>query len=153
MLDSPLHPLLVHFPIALLIIGFIALIVSYWKPRFYKLFAFILFGLGWASGILAYMTGDDAREFARRNWGIDIHHVVHLHETYAMWTLIVFAIVLVLMVAEYLSPTVLFKTLTLICAVIGIILLFMTGHYGGKMVYDMPHHSGTHISHVHGDDD
>ena len=153
MLNSPLHPLLIHFPIALLIFGFMALVVSFWKPGYFKLTAFLSIGFGWITGIMSYMTGDDAERFADRNWGLNIHHVVHLHETYAMWTLIVFAIVLVLMIAEYIKSGVLFKSLVLIFAIIGIVLLFMTGHYGGKMVYEMPHHSRTHSSIIHTDHD
>lgn len=65
----PLHPLLVHFPIALLVVGGIIEIVNsvVKKDTLNKMGTFIIV-VGVLSGFVALLTGDGAEKFAFQNW-------------------------------------------------------------------------------------
>lgn len=60
----PLHPILVHFPIALLTVGTLLLFSSYWKPSLFRKTAEIVLAVGFISGIVAYLSGDSGEEYA-----------------------------------------------------------------------------------------
>lgn len=134
MLSTPLHPLLVHFPIALLIFGVIAQIVAIWKKPFFDQLALFLFSSGFITGVIAYISGDGAEHFAR-NQGQNIHGIVHTHETYALITLFIFgAVVLLKWLSKFnILPALL--PIVIILSLAGTVTLSLTGHYGGKMVY------------------
>ena len=83
MLISPLHPLLVHFPIALLIFGVIAQFIAIWKKDFFDKAAFYLFGSGVIMGIFSYLTGDEAIADAKLKWGSATNAMVETHESLA----------------------------------------------------------------------
>ncbi len=58
-----LHPMLVHFPIALLIIGFLADLAGLiFKKEFFSKAGFYLLILGTAGVVAAYFTGSAAGE-------------------------------------------------------------------------------------------
>lgn len=134
MLSTPLHPLLVHFPIGLLIFGVIAQIVAIWKKPFFDQLALFLFSSGFIMGVFAYISGDGAEHFAR-NQGQNIHGIVHTHETYALITLFIFgAVVLMKWLSKFnILPALL--PIVIILSLAGTVTLALTGHYGGKMVY------------------
>ncbi|MDL5041637.1 DUF2231 domain-containing protein [Heyndrickxia coagulans] len=93
-MGTPIHPLLVHFPIALLIFGVIFQFVALWKKEFFNKMALYLFGSGFVMGIASYMTGDSAIPDAREKWGQAVHSMVETHEHYALITMAIFGAVL-----------------------------------------------------------
>ena len=138
MLVSPLHPLLVHFPIALLIFGVIAQFIAIWKKDFFDKAAFYLFGSGVIMGIFSYATGDGAIADAKLKWGSATLAMVETHETFAAISLIIFGIIFILKVLHAFKKIPRLLPLLLILGIAGTITLGLTGHYGGKMVYVQP---------------
>ncbi len=135
MLDTPLHPIFAHFPVAFLIIGAIMGLIALWKPKFFDPVSFFLIAVGEVMGIFTYLTGDGAEHFAEQN-GKHIHDMVHTHQTYATLTLIAFGVVLLLRIIRYFwTRFPLFKTLMFIFIIAGGFFITMTGYYGGEMAY------------------
>ncbi|MDM5201499.1 hypothetical protein QUF79_26070 [Fictibacillus enclensis] len=135
MLSTPLHPLLVHFPIALLLIGVIVQIIAVWKKPFFDRLALFLFSTGFLTGILAYVSGDGAEHFLRNQVGHSIESAVHIHETYALVTLFIFGAVVLLKLLHMFGFIKPLLPLVLVLSLAGAVTLSLTGHYGGKMVY------------------
>ncbi|MDN4524674.1 DUF2231 domain-containing protein [Fictibacillus fluitans] len=135
MLSTPLHPVLVHFPIALLIIGVIVQIIAIWRKPFFDQLALFLFSSGFLTGILAYVSGDGAEHFLRDQVGHSIESSVHIHETYALVTLFIFGAVVLLKLLHRFGFTKPLLPLVLVLSLAGAVTLSLTGHYGGKMVY------------------
>ncbi len=136
MLSSPLHPLLVHFPIALLFLGVLVQFLSLWKENYFEKIAFFLLSSGFILGIVAYISGDGGEEYAIDHWGRGVRSIIHTHETYALITLFIFGAVVALKVLRMIKPMSFIKPLVLVLCLGGIITLSLTGHYGGKVVYD-----------------
>ncbi|MFQ3543110.1 DUF2231 domain-containing protein [Halobacillus rhizosphaerae] len=152
MLSTPLHPLLVHFPIALLFLGAITEIIALFKKDFFDKASLYLIGTGFITGIFAYLTGDGAEHYAEAHQSNEIDSIVHTHETFALTTLIIFGVYLVLKLWKFwkkLPQS--FSYLLTIITIAGAITLSITGHYGGKMVY--PDHQTSNQQVTHDDDD
>ncbi len=131
---TPLHPIIVHFPIVMLLLGAIAQIIALWKKNFYdKAASFLLVG-GFLSGIAAYMTGDDAEEFARSHYP-GAHSLVETHQDLAFFTLFVFGIAIAAKLLRYIRPMKILTVAVIAFSILGSGLLFATGHYGGQIVY------------------
>ncbi|MCL1630367.1 hypothetical protein M3N64_00150 [Sporolactobacillus sp. CPB3-1] len=139
MFEIPLHPLIVHFPIALLLLGSILQILSLWKRDFFDKTALLLLSLGLLSGIAAFLTGDGAERFAREHWGNAYRSLVETHQFYAAATLLLFSIAIVLRLLYFIVPKKIFAVLIPIFCILGSIMLALTGHYGGQMVYVQKH--------------
>jgi len=57
------HPLAVHFPIVLVLIGALSVILwSFLDKPFWRLCSLFLFSLGMVGGLAAYFTGDEIKE-------------------------------------------------------------------------------------------
>ncbi|TCZ77088.1 hypothetical protein E0485_11520 [Paenibacillus albiflavus] len=145
-MSTPLHPLIVHFPIALLFIGAILQLAALWKPKMLNNIANIFLISGFVTGIFAYMTGDGGERFARQVFGTD-KTAIGIHEKYAMLTLLVFGLIVLVKLyqtfplvprlkkyAKY-SLSKFFIPVLLVLSLAGGTLVFLTGHYGGELVY------------------
>ncbi|GER66313.1 hypothetical protein BpJC7_08440 [Weizmannia acidilactici] len=137
-MNTPIHPLLVHFPIALLIFGVIFQFIALWKKDFFNKMALYLFGSGFVMGIVSYMTGDSAIPDAREKWGQATRSMVETHEHYALITMIIFGAILFLKLLMYFKPFKWMMPLIIVLCTAGTTTLTLTGHYGGKMVYNSP---------------
>lgn len=139
------HPVLVHFPIAFILAG--ALAVGVWSLRataFWRQSALLLFALGMAGGLGAYFTGETMEEQAE---GAPIvEELVELHEDAALYTLLATGVVLLALAALTLSharrplpergPDALVPRLVLaVLAGVAAALVAWTGHLGGSMVW------------------
>ncbi|SRR5690554_4231128 len=82
-----LHPLAVHFPLALLLAAALtALIWCFRGSRFWRHTTLLLAGLGSLGALFAYLTGDKMEE---QSEGVPIvEELVDLHEQMALYTLI-----------------------------------------------------------------
>ncbi len=87
------HPLVVHFPIALILVAVLATVV--WGIRgtsFWRRCALLLFTLGMGGGIVAYKTGE-AMEQQSEGSPI-VEELVGVHENLALYTLLVTGVTL-----------------------------------------------------------
>lgn len=153
----PLHPLVVHFPIALLLTATVIEIVNlFLKKDYLGKTSTILFVVGVVTGIGAFLTGDPAEEFAERKWGEAIEATVELHETMALVSLIIFGVVAALkLFGQKLKLNVqVIVVLAVLLGIVGSGTLAYTGHLGGKMVYESDQvSSATHTNLPTGDSD
>ncbi|WKB34820.1 DUF2231 domain-containing protein [Terrilactibacillus sp. S3-3] len=139
MLSSPLHPLLVHFPIALLLLGTVVQFLAIWKPNFFSNMAFFILSVGFLSGIVTYLTGDGAEDFARTHWGNAYRSVIETHQAYATATLVLFGAAVGLRIFMHYFKKSYLLPLVLVLCLAGSAALALTGYYGGKMVYEQSH--------------
>lgn len=165
--DAPLHPLVVHFPIVLLILAVITGVVAS-LPRLHQLRIVELVMLG--AGLVAAVITKELGEQSEHAFSAAIHKtqasadVFQLHNRFADGVIIVFGLMFLLRLATWAwelwkyraellaSKQNLAKALTLVIAksqnvpliimglylvgsVAGLVLLTLTGYYGGELVY------------------
>jgi uncharacterized membrane protein len=130
----PIHPIVVHFPIALLCasVAFDAL-ASRWptgglrEASLYTLLAGVM-----AAG-LAVVTGGMEEDLAKRAGAPE--SVLELHESLGQVTLVIFVALLGLRLAMQWGWLKEIRSLTLGLGAIGIAILALTGYWGGELVY------------------
>lgn len=148
-----LHPLVVHFPIALLFVYSIIKILptERWFPKFsWSSTRLVLLAFGVLGAFLAISTGDTARHLVRPN-----RDLVNTHSNLATLSIWIFGILLVGELILILRPYVnakyhnlqikkfIFgfsdfinnKYLSFLLAIAGLIAISVTGMLGGIMVY------------------
>ena len=133
-MDLPLHPILVHFPIALLFASVLFDLLGRTLSRdSFREGALWLLGLGFIGGVAAAIAGGMAEEAAEQA-GI-AESLIETHETLAQITLGIMA--LMLLFRLFLRNR--FSTRTLaaysVAATMGLIALIAAGHTGGNLVY------------------
>ena len=165
-----IHPIIVHFPIALLIVGVLLDFLALFLRRAH-LVAAASWCLGFGSlGLLAAeLSGQLIEDHVNRALA---GNILEVHKTFALMTVMTFGILFVLRILwfspyilSFLSPTLpvaaraekylhtrvpllgsdsrLLVSLYLLFSVGGIVLLAITGYLGGSMVYD--HGVGTPV--------
>lgn len=156
------HPLIVHFPIALLIVGSVAELAGHLLKRDdLRHFAFWALMLGVVGAGVAYISGAMAEEQVEHL--PNIHNTLEMHEELATITLATWvglgALRILLAGRQWLNSGIFYLYIVLLFA--GCVLLGTTGYWGGQLVYQ--HGAGVkmtsatqHISHPkarHHDDD
>ena len=131
------HPLIVHFPIALLIASLLFDAVGWlWKRPAFTEAALGIQTLGILGVIAAVLTGNQAEEAVERIPGI--HDVLERHESLGqilLWVgLAVLALRLFFVWRRMLGQGT--KALMLVLSLGLAILVGVTGYYGGLLVYD-----------------
>lgn len=144
-----LHPLIIHFPIALLLIApFFILVGAALTPargRPYLMAAMALLLAGTASIFVAVETGEAAGRLAERGPGIE--QVLENHQSLAERTQAVFSVLSVIFVALTAVPWLLNRGDTRLTTTIlplaflvlygaGALLLINTAHDGGRLVHE-----------------
>ena len=144
-----LHPLIIHFPIALLLIAPIFIVVGAVltpaKGRSYLIAAMVLLLVGTASIFLAVETGEAAGKLAERAPGMQ--QVLETHESLAERTQAVFSVLSVIFLALLAVPWFLKREDTRLTTTIlplaflvlysaGALLLVNTAHNGGRLVHE-----------------
>lgn len=134
MITHPLHPLTVHFPIALLFTSvFFDLLGILTGKKHFSQTGWWLLILGLVGGAVAAGFGMWTEEQVEAS-GVP-EGAVDRHEAFALTTLAVFAALAVVrwrMRARW-SPR--DRVIYLIVAMVGLLLLGITGFYGGELVY------------------
>ncbi|MGX9135628.1 DUF2231 domain-containing protein [Rummeliibacillus sp. JY-2-4R] len=142
----PLHPSIVHFPIALLILGAVIEIINIAvkKEMLNKLGTFLIV-IGVLSGFAALASGDGAEHFAYNHLGRGIHNQIETHSFFATISMILFSVLAVIKLVfkhsmikwrpKFVKDWFL-ATLIVILSIAGIASLATTGHLGGKIVYE-----------------
>jgi uncharacterized membrane protein len=144
-----LHPLIIHFPIALLLIAPIFVVVGAAltpaKGRPYLIAAMVILLAGTASIFIAVETGEAAGKLAERTPGME--RILENHESLAERTQAVFSVLSVIFVALVAVPWLVKRTDTRLTTTIlplaflvlysaGALLLINTAHNGGRLVHE-----------------
>jgi uncharacterized membrane protein len=143
-----LHPLVIHFPVALLLVAPVLVVLgACWKRHASGLLmaALVIMVLGTAAAYVAVETGEAAAELADRT--PEINPVLHHHQHLAERTRLVFTGLTVVFAAIVLVPAFLKReikrplqmaiyALFLILYAGGALLLANTAHNGGRLVHE-----------------
>ena len=137
MIDTThLHPMIVHFPIALLIVGFLADVISLFvKKEFFSKAGFYLLILGTIGVIAAYFSGQYAGDGVTEAGALG--QALETHENAAiltLWLLTGAALVRIAFVTLKRYSGV-FKGIAFVLFLIGVVSIARTGSYGGELVY------------------
>ncbi len=139
-----LHAMLIHFPIALLVVGFLSeLIAIFLKKDFFKNVAFYLLLLGSLGAIAAYVTGSYAGE------GIEegpLKIPMELHEQAALitiWLSIITALYNVL-INFFKVQNVMAKWAGILLYALLVAAVARTGYLGGQLVFS--HGAGVELA-------
>ncbi len=146
MLDlTHLHPMVVHFPVALILVALLFDVVSLFTQReLFGKMALYLLVLGTLGLIAAFLTGDLAEEGVEKTRAL--HQVLETHEEageLTMWFMIVVVAARLAMVYFRRSQGV-FQWAALAAMIIGALLVIRTAYYGGELVYK--HGAGVQIA-------
>jgi uncharacterized membrane protein len=149
-----LHPIIIHYPIVLLLLSplfiLISAVLSPSKGRPYMITAIIILLLGTASLYLAAETGESAAELAER--GGPVNAVLALHQDLASETEILFSGLSVILLGMVVLPKVLCRQETrlfstflpvafLVLYSVGALFLVNTAHEGGRLVHEFGVHA------------
>lgn len=152
-LDS-LHPMIIHFPIVLLLLSPLLILISAVLPppkgRPYMVIALIMLLLGTGSIYLAAESGEAAARLAERGGPVDA--VLAAHESLAEETEIVFSILSAILVGVIALPRLLYREETTLTATLlplsflvlycaGIVFVVNTAHAGARLVHEFGVHA------------
>ncbi len=143
--QSHLHPMIVHFPIALVIIGFLSDAVALvTKRQFFSSTGLYLIILGSVGTLAAYLSGniagDGVTEAGALGAALEVHEGA---ATLALWTMIALAILrITLGVTKQMTGWKQWAMVALLAVGVGTIA--RTGYYGGELVYR--HAAGVQLS-------
>jgi uncharacterized membrane protein len=143
-----LHPIIIHFPIALLIVAPVIILIGIFMPkngRTFLISAFILMLLGTLATFVAVSTGNAAGELAEHVNNVDA--VLEEHEELAETTRAVFAALTVIFGVVVFAPMLFRKELSRMISIplnlafllfygSGVVLLMNTAHHGGRLVHE-----------------
>lgn len=131
-----LHPMIVHFPIALLIVGFLSDLVGLLTKReFFTQAGFYLFTLGALGVIAAFITGSQAGDGIVEAGALK--RALETHEGAAELTIWVVSIAAVFRIALFLLKKYsgVLKMVSLALGLLAVMAIARTGYYGGELVY------------------
>ena len=131
-----LHPMIVHFPIALLIIGFLSDIAGLiFKKSFFTQAGFYLLILGALGVTAAWFSGQNAGAGISEE-GL-LKQALETHEGAARLTiwLVMAAAIARVVVVLFKKYTGMLKAGVLLLYFLGVVAIARTGYYGGELVY------------------
>ena len=140
-----LHPMIVHFPIALLIVGSVSdLAGAAFKRDFFSRAGFYLLLLGTLGVVAAYFSGNLAGEGLAE--GGALKQALETHEGAAalsLWLMTATAVVRIFMVAGR-KFTGVVRWISVVMFVVSVLSVARTGYYGGDLVFR--HAAGVQLS-------
>lgn len=143
-----LHPIIIHFPIALLMVVPVIILIGLLMPKSGRTFlisAFVLMLIGTIATFVAVSTGGAAGELAERVKNVE--SVLEQHEALAETTRTVFAALTVIFGVIVFAPMLFKKELSRMIMIplnlgflvfygAGAVLLMNTAHQGGRLVHE-----------------
>lgn len=139
LLPDPLHPAVVHFPIALIVLGAVtAVIAAVVRRGPMAHVASFLIGLGTAGCFLAAQTGE--RDEKRIERPPALKKVLHEHEHWADRTEAAALLAMLLALAaantdRWPVANRVLRAASAVAALAAVACVHQTGHYGGELVY------------------
>ncbi|MUT68347.1 DUF2231 domain-containing protein [Paenibacillus sp. NEAU-GSW1] len=133
-MPDSLHPIIIHFPIAMLILGSITLWISLRKPALYSRMTDLLLIGGLATMLVAMITGMRSVDYAIYKFGAE-RDLINTHQTLSMITFALFLVLLALKFALRKRPSRWSAALFILLSVAGVVMLFISGDFGGQIVY------------------
>ena len=144
-----LHPLIVHFPIALLLVAPLFIVLGLFAGGRHRLFmtsALVLMVLGTAASYVAVSTGEAAGKLADRTPEVNL--VLQHHEELAERTRLTFTVLTVVFAGLLAGPAVLRRQVARVPTVVltllflgvysaGAVVLANTAHNGGRLVHEL----------------
>ena len=138
----PVHPMLVHFPIALLFVSVLFDVADRIFPReSFREGSFWLLGCGLLGGIAAAIAGGLAEHAAEQS-GV-AEQLIETHETLAYITIGIMAVLLLFRLLLRNRFGARAFVAYLLVAILGLVAVSATGHTGGNLVYQ--HGAGVHV--------
>ena len=131
-----LHPMIIHFPIAVLTVAILFdLLYQIWDRIWLSKSCLSLYIIGTLSTIVAYITGRIAVDSVKMP--IQAELTVSNHSDMAKYTLLFFSFYAVMRAIYWwkFKPNPIFKVSFFLLALLGLLLLFQTADLGGKLVY------------------
>lgn len=133
-MTHPIHPMIVHFPIALLATAILFEVLELvFKRSVLREAATWLLGIGFFGGLAAAATGLLAEE-AAEDMGVP-ESAIEIHESFAIATLAVFAVLIAIRWLQHKRRVPQLPGLFLALGLIGVVLIGLTGYFGGDLVY------------------
>ncbi len=131
-----IHPMVVHFPIALLMIGFLSEVTgAILKKEFFSTAAFYLIILGTIGVVAAYFSGGFAGEGITETG--TLKQALETHESAALltvWLVVATALVRVaLVVLKKFQGSL--QWIAIVLFLVSVLSIARTGHYGGQLVF------------------
>ncbi len=149
-----LHPLIIHFPIVLLLVSPLFIVISATLPpprgKPYMMTAILLLLLGTASLFIATSTGKAAARVVERGGAMDA--VLETHRNFATETIIVFSQLSIILLGIFLLPRMLRRRESRLFSTVlpltflafyfgGIVFLVNTAHTGGRLAHEFGVHT------------
>lgn len=131
-----IHPMLVHFPIALLLVGFLSETIGLvTKKEFFSTAGFYLLLLGAMGVVAAYLSGENAGSGITEVGGLKL--ALETHQGAAeitLWLAIIAAVVriAVVLIKKYSG---MYKSVAYVIFLCAVLSVARTGFYGGELVY------------------
>jgi len=131
-----LHPMIVHFPIALLFIGFLADAAGIiFKKEFFTKAGFYLLILGTLGVVAAYLSGDLAGDGVTETGALGQALENHEHAAeLSLWLMTGVAVIRISLVLLK-KYTGVYKWIAFVLLLAGVASITRTGYYGGELVY------------------
>ena len=131
----PIHPMLVHFPIALLSAAvFFDLLGGKWRPEECRIASLYTLVLGFAGAAVAVASGAMAEDAAEHS-GVP-EQAIEIHEMLGFAAFGVFAGLLGLRLATALGWIREQRRVSLLLGIAGVVVMLIASYYGGSLVYD-----------------
>jgi uncharacterized membrane protein len=131
----PIHPMLVHFPIALLSASVLFdLLGGRWRPQEFRLAGLYTLVLGLAGAVVSVVSGALAEE-AVEHRGVP-ESILEMHETLGFATFWLFAGLLGLRMAERIGWIRERRPVIVGWGLASVVVLFVASYYGGSLVYE-----------------
>lgn len=133
--QTHLHAMIIHFPIVLLMTGFLSEVVSLFQKRiFFRTAAFYLLLLGTFGTIFSYISGNAAGSGIQEG---TLGKIIHLHKqaaTFALWLSVITAMVYIVIFTSG-QDNKWIKVVIFILFTATVAAIARTGYWGGQLVY------------------